>query len=191
MLSVDFAESVDYADELETVIKSNKDTIKILEEKVMKAEGSALKSYEQSKNDNLTLKTVNKNLNTEVESLKKDKNLCIGDNLPYSGDLPGDTLDRHCINAGHKHVLIEIRNDLFIKCLKIHMLFICAIKSSKLCSLLSSAATFSSAASSSAASSSASGSSSSSSACILGTIISMKDERNEDILTLKNRLQIR
>ena len=49
-----------------------------------------------------------------LKNLKNDKNLCIGDNFPYSGDLPGDTLDRHCVKSGHKHVLIEIRNDLLL-----------------------------------------------------------------------------
>ena len=53
----------------------------------------------------------------EIESdllveLRKDKALCIGDNLPYSGDLPGDTLDQHCIPSNHLHALIELRNDL-------------------------------------------------------------------------------
>jgi hypothetical protein len=76
-LQLDFAESVDYADELESLIKSSKETNKILEEKVVKAEASALKSYEQSKHDILTLKNVNKNLNTELESLKRDQNLKI------------------------------------------------------------------------------------------------------------------
>ena len=76
-LQLDFAESVDHADELENVIKSNKETIEILEEKIEKAEASALKSFEKSKHDNQTLKTVNKNLNTELESLKRDQNLNI------------------------------------------------------------------------------------------------------------------
>ena len=43
----------------------------------MKAEAGALKSYEQSNHDILTLKTVNKNLNTELESLKRDQKLKI------------------------------------------------------------------------------------------------------------------
>ena len=49
-----------------------------------------------------------------LKNLRKDKNLCIGDDLPYSGDLPGDTLDRHCVKSGYEHVLIEIRNDLLL-----------------------------------------------------------------------------
>ena len=46
--------------------------------------------------------------------MRKDKYLCFGDDLPYSGDLPGDTLDRHCVKSGYEHVLIEIRNDLLV-----------------------------------------------------------------------------
>lgn len=38
--------------------------------------------------------------------------LCLGDNEPYSGELPGDTLDRHAVTKGHHNTLIEIRNDL-------------------------------------------------------------------------------
>lgn len=38
--------------------------------------------------------------------------LCTGDNEPYSGHLPGDTMDQHALRHGHAHVLIEIRNDL-------------------------------------------------------------------------------
>ena len=38
--------------------------------------------------------------------------LCVGDNQPYSGHLPGDALDRHAVQPGRPHVLVEIRNDL-------------------------------------------------------------------------------
>lgn len=38
--------------------------------------------------------------------------VCTGDNEPYSGRLPGDTLSRHGIDTGLRHVLIELRNDL-------------------------------------------------------------------------------
>jgi predicted N-formylglutamate amidohydrolase len=47
-----------------------------------------------------------------LKNLKQNKNLCIGNNLPYSGELPGDSLDKHCITNGYQHVLIELRNDL-------------------------------------------------------------------------------
>jgi predicted N-formylglutamate amidohydrolase len=38
--------------------------------------------------------------------------LCVGDNEPYSGGLPGDTLHRHGLARGLPHVLVEFRNDL-------------------------------------------------------------------------------
>ena len=36
----------------------------------------------------------------------------IGANEPYSGGLPGDTLDRHGVRKGLEHTLVEIRHDL-------------------------------------------------------------------------------
>jgi predicted N-formylglutamate amidohydrolase len=36
----------------------------------------------------------------------------VGDNEPYSGALPGDTLDRHGTAQGLPHALIEVRQDL-------------------------------------------------------------------------------
>jgi predicted N-formylglutamate amidohydrolase len=44
--------------------------------------------------------------------LRDTPDLCVGDNEPYSGHLPGDAMDRHGIIPGRPHVLIEIRNDL-------------------------------------------------------------------------------
>jgi predicted N-formylglutamate amidohydrolase len=38
--------------------------------------------------------------------------LCVGDNEPYSGHLPGDSIDRHALVPGRPNVLIELRNDL-------------------------------------------------------------------------------
>lgn len=38
--------------------------------------------------------------------------LVLGDNEPYSGHLPGDSVDRHAIAQGHLNVLIELRQDL-------------------------------------------------------------------------------
>lgn len=38
--------------------------------------------------------------------------LCVGDNEPYSGHLPGDSIDTHAIGPGRPHILIELRNDL-------------------------------------------------------------------------------
>lgn len=47
-----------------------------------------------------------------LEVLGKQPDLCIGDNQPYSGHLPGDTMYRHGVKTGRPHVLIEFRNDL-------------------------------------------------------------------------------
>ncbi|WP_425093970.1 N-formylglutamate amidohydrolase [Tropicimonas sp. S265A] len=44
--------------------------------------------------------------------LEAQDDLCVGDNKPYSGHLPGDTMDRHGVKTGRPHVLIEVRNDL-------------------------------------------------------------------------------
>lgn len=37
---------------------------------------------------------------------------CVGDNEPYKGHLPGDSVDRHALRHGRPNVLIELRNDL-------------------------------------------------------------------------------
>lgn len=47
-----------------------------------------------------------------IAELARDPDLVVGDNEPYSGHLPGDTMDRHGIVPGRAHVLIEVRNDL-------------------------------------------------------------------------------
>jgi len=44
--------------------------------------------------------------------LRREPGLVVGDNEPYSGHLPGDTIDRHGLQRGIPHVLIELRNDL-------------------------------------------------------------------------------
>ncbi len=38
--------------------------------------------------------------------------LTVGDNEPYSGQLAGDSIDRHAIRHGRPNVLVEVRNDL-------------------------------------------------------------------------------
>ena len=43
--------------------------------------------------------------------LNEHVGLVIGDNRPYAGRLPGDTIDRHALQSGRPHALIEIRND--------------------------------------------------------------------------------
>ncbi len=44
--------------------------------------------------------------------LRGEPDLCVGDNEPYSGHLPGDALDRHGVQPGRPHILVELRNDL-------------------------------------------------------------------------------
>ncbi|WP_293575680.1 N-formylglutamate amidohydrolase [Phaeobacter sp.] len=47
-----------------------------------------------------------------VEQLQQEADLCVGINQPYTGYLPGDSVDRHATAAGHPNTLIELRNDL-------------------------------------------------------------------------------
>ncbi|MGY2049368.1 N-formylglutamate amidohydrolase [Methylobacterium sp. JK268] len=48
-----------------------------------------------------------------LDGLRADPaGLTVGDNEPYAGGLPGDTLDRHASAAGLPNALIEIRQDL-------------------------------------------------------------------------------
>jgi predicted N-formylglutamate amidohydrolase len=44
--------------------------------------------------------------------LMAEADLCVGDNQPYSGHLPGDAIDRHALAQGRQNTLIEVRNDL-------------------------------------------------------------------------------
>lgn len=44
--------------------------------------------------------------------LRAGPTLSVGDNQPYTGHLPGDTIARHAIAQGRPNVLIELRNDL-------------------------------------------------------------------------------
>ena len=44
--------------------------------------------------------------------LRAEPGLCVGDNQPYNGALKGDSMDRHGLQPGRPHVLIELRNDL-------------------------------------------------------------------------------
>lgn len=44
--------------------------------------------------------------------LHQESDLCVGDNEPYNGDLPGDGIDQHALRHGRLNTLIEIRNDL-------------------------------------------------------------------------------
>jgi predicted N-formylglutamate amidohydrolase len=47
-----------------------------------------------------------------LERLRAEGDIYVGDNEPYSGHLPGDSMDRHGVAPGRPHVLIELRNDL-------------------------------------------------------------------------------
>jgi predicted N-formylglutamate amidohydrolase len=47
-----------------------------------------------------------------LRRLNTDPDLCVGDNEPYAGHLPGDAIDRHALATGRLNTLIEVRNDL-------------------------------------------------------------------------------
>lgn len=47
-----------------------------------------------------------------IDRLVAEPDLCVGDNEPYSGHLPGDAIDRHALQPGRLNTLIEVRNDL-------------------------------------------------------------------------------
>ncbi|WP_095590263.1 N-formylglutamate amidohydrolase [Actibacterium ureilyticum] len=47
-----------------------------------------------------------------IDRLRQEPDLCVGQNEPYGGHLPGDSVDRHAIRTGRHNVLIELRNDL-------------------------------------------------------------------------------
>ncbi len=47
-----------------------------------------------------------------IARLQADPALCVGDNEPYAGHLPGDSIDRHALQQGRLNTLIEVRNDL-------------------------------------------------------------------------------
>lgn len=47
-----------------------------------------------------------------LEALRRESDLTVGDNEPYSGELEGDCMAQHALAHGFAHVLIEIRQDL-------------------------------------------------------------------------------
>lgn len=47
-----------------------------------------------------------------IARLQAEPGLCVGDNEPYAGYLPGDAIDRHALRMGRHNTLIEVRNDL-------------------------------------------------------------------------------
>ncbi|NOX73295.1 MAG: N-formylglutamate amidohydrolase [Alphaproteobacteria bacterium] len=44
--------------------------------------------------------------------LRQEPDLCVGENEPYGGHLPGDAIDRHALKHNRANILIELRNDL-------------------------------------------------------------------------------
>ena len=47
-----------------------------------------------------------------IDRLRAEPDLCVGDNQPYLGHLPGDSIDRHALQRGRLNTLIELRHDL-------------------------------------------------------------------------------
>ena len=47
-----------------------------------------------------------------IDRLQAEGDLCVGDNEPYHGYLPGDAIDQHALQWGRHNTLIEVRNDL-------------------------------------------------------------------------------
>lgn len=47
-----------------------------------------------------------------LDQLRAQPDLCVGENEPYAGHLPGDSIDRHAIGPGRANTLIELRSDL-------------------------------------------------------------------------------
>ncbi len=47
-----------------------------------------------------------------LRRLRAETDLCVGENKPYTGHMPGDALARHALAEGRPSVLLEIRNDL-------------------------------------------------------------------------------
>lgn len=47
-----------------------------------------------------------------IAAFQAESDLVVGDNEPYRGGLPGDTIDRHATRRGLPDALIEVRQDL-------------------------------------------------------------------------------
>ncbi len=50
--------------------------------------------------------------NALLSRLREEPDLCVGENEPYAGHLPGDSIDRHAIGPRRENALVEIRSDL-------------------------------------------------------------------------------
>ncbi len=49
-----------------------------------------------------------------IDRLKLQEDVCVGDNEPYAGHQPGDSIHRHALQNNRHHVLIELRQDLIV-----------------------------------------------------------------------------
>lgn len=47
-----------------------------------------------------------------IRLLNQEPDLCVGENEPYGGHLPGDAIARHAIAMQRHNTLVEVRNDL-------------------------------------------------------------------------------
>jgi len=47
-----------------------------------------------------------------IDRLRREPDLCVGDNQPYLGHLPGDAIDQHALQTPRPNVLIELRHDV-------------------------------------------------------------------------------
>ncbi len=47
-----------------------------------------------------------------IRRLEQENDLCVGENEPYGGHLPGDAIARHAIAHQRHNTLVELRNDL-------------------------------------------------------------------------------
>lgn len=47
-----------------------------------------------------------------LQALSREPDICVGENEPYAGHLPGDSIDQHALQTGRMNTLIEVRNDL-------------------------------------------------------------------------------
>ncbi|TCL00575.1 putative N-formylglutamate amidohydrolase [Shimia isoporae] len=46
-----------------------------------------------------------------LKRLRRESDLTVGENEPYDGHLPGDSIDQHALRQGRLNTLIELRND--------------------------------------------------------------------------------
>lgn len=56
-----------------------------------------------------------------IDALAAIEGVIVGDNEPYDGALRGDTMNRHCMEKGIAHALLEVRQDLIAEPGGIHL----------------------------------------------------------------------